>query len=245
MEHRKPLIALTPYHNIEKDEPYMRPAYLKALRAAKAVPAILPLEADPDELEQLTDAFDAFLFTGGPDIHPFYFGEETRCSCGNVSIKRDRLELALLKLAMKAKKPILGICRGIQLLNIGLGGDIYQDLLSQFPEEFPIAHAQPFYYDIPSHTVAVTPGSLLAQIAGKDTIQVNSMHHQAVRRLAPGLIATGHAPHGLIECVEYPEYPTFFLGVQWHPEYLWEQDETAMEIFAAFIKAAQSSMSSQ
>ena len=245
MKHRKPLVALTPYHNIEKDEPYMRPAYLKALRTAGAVPVILPLEANADELEQLTDAFDAFLFTGGPDIHPFYFGEETQRCCGNVSSKRDWLELTLLKLAMKAKKPVLGICRGIQLLNIGLGGDIYQDLPSQFQEEFPIAHAQPFYYSIPSHTVCVTPGSLLSQISGKDTIQVHSMHHQAVRRLAPGLIATGHAPHGLIECVEYPEYPAFFLGIQWHPEYLWEQDEAAMGIFTTFVKAAQSSNSSQ
>ncbi|MCI8659468.1 MAG: gamma-glutamyl-gamma-aminobutyrate hydrolase family protein [Lachnospiraceae bacterium] len=239
MENKKPLIALTPYHNIEKDEPYMRPAYLKAVRTAGGLPVILPLETTPEELKQLADTFDAFLFTGGPDIHPFHFGEETQYHCGNVSAKRDHLELALLDLAVKAKKPVLGICRGIQLLNIGLGGDIYQDLPSQFSEDFPIAHAQPFYYNIPSHTVVIAPGSLLAQISGKDKIQVNSMHHQAVRRLAPGLVASGHAPHGLIECVEYPDYPSFFLGVQWHPEYLWEQDEAAMGIFEAFIKAAQ------
>ena len=182
--------------------------------------------------------FNGFLFTGGPDLHPFHFGEETQIHCGNVSPKRDHLELELLQLAIKARKPILGICRGIQLINICLGGDIYQDLPSQFFEDFPVAHTQPFSYEIPSHTVTVIPDTLLSRIAGKTTIQVNSMHHQAIRRLAPGLNASGFAPHGLTECVEMQEYPTFFLGVQWHPEYLWEKDDAARGIFAEFVKAA-------
>lgn len=238
MTNQKPLIALTPYHNTEKDEPYMRPAYLKAIHAAGGTPVILPLDLDESELERLTGIFDGFLFTGGPDLHPFSFGEETQRYCGNVSLRRDRLELALLKLIIKAQKPVLGICRGIQLINIGLGGDIYQDLPSQFEEDFPIAHSQPFAYEIPSHTVTVLPNSRLAQIAGSNKIQVNSMHHQAIRCLAPGLTATGFAPHGLVECVEMPDYPTFFMGVQWHPEYLWEQDKTARRIFSEFVSAA-------
>lgn len=238
MENKKPLIAVTPYHNTEKDEPYMRPAYLKAIRAAGGIPVILPLEAGREELAQLVDTFDGFLFSGGPDVHPFYFGEQTHSRCGNVSMKRDRLELTLLELVMEAEKPILGICRGTQLLNIGLGGDIYQDLESQFPQEFPIAHTQPFYYDIPSHTVDVVPGTLLAELAQQGTIQVNSMHHQAVRNTAPCLLASGYAPENLVEAIENPDYPTFFLGVQWHPEYLWEQNETAARIFSEFVKAA-------
>ncbi len=258
MQNRKPLIALTPYHNTEKDEAYMRPAYPEAVRAAGGIPVTLPLEATDNELVQLTEAFDAFLFTGGPDIHPFFFGEQTQLHCGNVSLKRDRLELRLLALAMEAKKPVLGICRGIQLLNVGLGGDIYQDLPSQFPEDFPVAHTQPFYYDTPSHTVDVVPGTMLARLAEGAAypempsdaaaepaspldplrLQVNSMHHQAVRCLAPGLIASGFAPSALIEAVEKPDYPTFFLGVQWHPEYLWKNDPAAARIFQAFVKAA-------
>jgi len=283
MQTRKPLIALTPYHNTEKDETYMRPAYPEAIRAAGGIPVILPLEATDEELKQLTEAFDAFLFTGGPDIHPFFFGEQTQLHCGNVSLKRDRLELRLLALAMETEKPVLGICRGAQLLNIGLGGDIYQDLPSQFPEDFPVAHTQPFYYDVPSHTVDVVPGTLLAHLAegaaypempsgtsvspdgacagisadaapagpqaGQSAaepasplnplrLQVNSMHHQAVRCLAPGLIASGFAPSALIEAIEKPDYPTFFLGVQWHPEYLWKNDPAAARIFQAFVKAA-------
>ena len=238
MANQKPLIALTPYHNAEKDEPYMRPAYLKAIHAAGGTPVILPLDLDKSELERLTGIFDGFLFTGGPDLHPFSFGEETRRCCGNVSLRRDWLELTLFKLVIKAQKPLLGICRGIQLINIGLGGDIYQDIPSQFEEDFPIAHSQPFTYEIPSHTVTVLPGSRLFQIADCNKIQVNSMHHQAIRRLAPELSATGFAPHELVECVEMPDYPTFFMGVQWHPEYLWEQDKTAKGIFAEFVNAA-------
>ncbi|MCI8270120.1 MAG: gamma-glutamyl-gamma-aminobutyrate hydrolase family protein [Lachnospiraceae bacterium] len=237
MNTHRPLIALTPYHNTEKDELYMRPAYLKAIRAAGGTPIILPLETEETELSHFAEAFDCFLFTGGPDIHPFFFGEETQRHCGNVSLKRDHMELKLLKAVMSAKKPILGICRGIQLLNIGLGGNIYQDLPSQFPEDFPIAHSQPFDYSIPSHTITITPGSLLAKIAESKTIRVNSMHHQAIREVAPGLAPVGYAPHGLIECIEMPDYPTFFLGVQWHPEYLWEQDDAAKRLFGEFVNA--------
>lgn len=234
----KPIIALTPYFNIDREEPYMRPAYLKAIRHAGGIPIILPLDLEEAELARILAAVDGVLFTGGPDIHPFYFGEETQIHCGNVCLRRDRMELSLLKLAMEQKKPILGICRGIQLLNVGLGGDIYQDIPSQFPEDFPIAHTQPFYYDTPSHKVTVVPGTLLAKIAQGTVINVNSMHHQAVRRPAPGLTVSGYAPHQLIEAVEKPDYPNFFLGIQWHPEYLWDQDPAAARIFSMFVDAA-------
>ncbi len=238
MENSKPFIALTPYHNLEKDEPYMRPAYLSAVREAGGIPVILPLEPEEADLPQLVNAFDGFLFTGGPDLHPFSFGEETHRCCQNVSPKRDHLELTLLKLVLKAQKPVLGICRGIQLINVCLGGDIYQDIPSQFPEDFPIAHTQPFAFDIPSHAVTVVPDTLLEKIAGNSRIQVNSMHHQAIRKPAPGLKVTGYAPNHLAECVEMPDYPSFFLGVQWHPEYLWQKDPAAKNIFTSFVSSA-------
>lgn len=237
MNHKKPIIALTPYFNIDKEEPYMRPAYIKAIRAAGGIPVILPLDLTEEDLTQLVGEFDGFLFTGGPDVHPFYFGEETQAHCGNVCLRRDTMEVALLKLVMAEQKPILGICRGVQLINIGLGGDIYQDIPSQFHEDFPIAHTQPFYYDTPCHSVKVTPGTLLARISQSGSLRVNSMHHQAVRRVAAGLIASGHAPGGLVECIEKPDYP-YLIGVQWHPEYLWEQDEAARRLFASFVEAA-------
>lgn len=232
---KKVMIGLTPSHDTANDDISMRPTYLRAVAAAGAIPVVMPLEISDADLEHLTDCLDGFLFTGGPDVHPFYFGEQTQAFCGNVSEARDSLEFKLLKLAMKAEKPILGICRGIQVINIGLGGDIYQDISSQFKEDFPVAHKQPFSYRVPSHQVDVIPGTLLAEISGSSVIQVNSMHHQAVRKTAPQLIASGFAPNGLIEAVELPGYP-FLLGVQWHPEYLWETQLPARRIFLQFIE---------
>lgn len=231
---RKPLIALTPAHDTDNNDIKMRPTYLRALKAAGAIPVVLPLEASEEELKQLASEFDGFLFTGGPDVHPFLFGEETQAHCGNVSVERDQMELALLPLVMELKKPVLGICRGIQVLNIALGGNIWQDIPSQIKNDFPIAHSQPFYYNIPSHSVVLSQGTLLARISGKRNIKVNSMHHQAVKDLAPGLVASAYSPDRLIEALEMPGYP-FFVGVQWHPEYLWEKNDEAFELFKTFV----------
>ena len=146
------------------------------------------------------------------------------------------MELSLLPLVMAAKKPVLGICRGIQLLNVGLGGTLYQDIPSQVTREFPIAHKQPFHYVSFSHRVAITPGTRLHTICQADSIGVNSSHHQAIKALANGLVATGKTSDGLIEAVEMPDYP-FFVGVQWHPEYLWPEDAAAERLFTFFVTA--------
>lgn len=147
------------------------------------------------------------------------------------------MEIRLLHAAMELKRPVFGICRGIQLLNVALGGTIYQDIPSQREQDFPVAHQQPFYYTTPSHHVKVKKGSLLAKACGGlERIGVNSCHHQAVRQPAPGLTATGWASDGIIEALEKPDYP-FFLGVQWHPEYLWQKDPAAMGLFTAFVDA--------
>ncbi len=242
----RPVIALTPYHNTEKDELYMRPAYLKAITCAGGIPVILPMDITGKDVSRLVNLFDAFLFCGGPDVHPFYIREETHIHCGNVSARRDKMELTLLHTVMDRKKPVLGICRGIQLINIALGGDIYQDITSQFSSKFPIAHAQPFAYEIPSHNVTIAADSMLAQICDTHiskkqkilTLPVNSMHHQAIRRVAPGLTVSAYAPDGLAEAIENPEYPAFFLAVQWHPEYLWDQSTADALIFQKFVDAA-------
>lgn len=233
---KKPLIGLTPGHNLETDDISMRPTYMRAIEAAGGIPVILPLETSPADLQQLTEVFDGFLFTGGPDIHPFNFGEETLVGCGQISAPRDSMELSLLSSVIKARKPILGICRGIQLINVGLGGTIFQDIRSQFRTDVPIAHKQLPPYKNPSHYVHIMEGTLLFHIAETCRIQVNSMHHQAVRDLAPGLIICGTSSDGVIEAIEKPDYP-FLLAVQWHPEYLWSKDTSAANIFDSFIKA--------
>ena len=140
---KKPLIGLTPSHNTDNNDIQMRPTYIKALTAAGAIPVVLPLTSSEDDLRQLVDTLDGFLFTGGPDVHPFLFGEETLDRCGSVSAERDQMELALLPLVMETGKPVLGICRGIQLLNIGLGGTIWQDIPSQVKSDFPLPTPSP------------------------------------------------------------------------------------------------------
>lgn len=233
---RKPLIGLTPAHDTDNNDIKMRPTYLRALKAAGGIPVVIPLEADEEELRQLVDELDGFLFTGGPDVHPFLFGEETQVHCGNVSEARDRLEIGLLPFVLEKQKPVLGICRGIQVLNIAMGGTIWQDIFSMTKSDFPIAHTQPFAYHMPSHTVSLKMGTMLREIAGMDTLRVNSMHHQAVKDLGQGLIASAYSPDDLIEAIEMPGYP-FFVGVQWHPEYLWEKNEEAFRLFKRFVEA--------
>ena len=243
----KPIIGLTPSHNTGTDDLSLRPTYIRALLAAGALPVILPLFTSKEDLEQLTSLCSGFLFTGGPDPHPFLWGEEIHEKCGVISTPRDQMELALLSGAMKQKKPILGICRGAQIINIGLGGDIYQDIQSQYSSiaPFPIAHSQPAPYQMPVHHVAITPGTRLSCIASNaSSISVNSCHHQAIRKVAPSLIAGGAAPDGIIEEIEMPGYP-FLMGVQWHPEYLWETDKTSANLFHEFVNACQKYSSSQ
>jgi len=233
---RKPLIGLTPAHDMESGDVKARPTYMRALKAVGAIPVVMPLDASEEDLKQLSQDLDGFLFTGGPDVHPFLFGEETQAHCGNVSPARDQMEISLLPMIMELQKPILGICRGIQVLNIALGGNIWQDIPSQVTRDFPLAHSQPFSYDMPCHTVVLTEGSLLARISESSSIKVNSMHHQAVKDLAPGLIASAYSTDYLIEALEMPDYP-FFIGVQWHPEYLWEKNKEAFRLFQTFVKA--------
>ena len=156
MIQKKPIIGITPSHNTENNDTSLRPTYPKAIAAAGGLPILLPLECSDDDINQFMDICDGFLFTGGPDINPFLFGEDTHLKCGNISAARDHLEFRLLSAAMDAGKPIFGICRGVQVLNVGLGGSLYQDIPSQTEREFPIAHQQPFYYNIPCHRVNIT-----------------------------------------------------------------------------------------
>ena len=188
---KKPLIGLTPSHNTDNNDIQMRPTYIKALTAAGAIPVVLPLTSSEDDLRQLVDTLDGFLFTGGPDVHPFLFGEETLDRCGSVSAERDQMELALLPLVMETGKPVLGICRGIQLLNIGLGGTIWQDIPSQVKSDFPLAHTQPFAYALPSHTVTLQPDSLLDTVRQQHASPGSQRCGPQSRRLGPFLRPAG------------------------------------------------------
>ena len=233
---KKPFIAVTPSYHSKEQITYVKYTYLKALKAAGAIPFTISLYSEGEDLKQILSMADGFLFTGGPDIHPFHYNQEGHKNCGEICDERDRLELSLLPLAMKTGKPVLGICRGIQLLNVALGGTLWQDIDSQVSSPFPLAHSQTFDYRLPSHTVTVNPDSLLSSVLDCCEIKVNSMHHQAIRDLAPGLKAAGYSEDGIIEAVEHPGCP-FFLGVQWHPEYMWETQPAMARMFHAFVNA--------
>lgn len=237
MPEKKPLIGITASQIPETQGPGTSPGYIDALYDSGALPLILPLTLTAGDCRRLGTELDGFLFTGGPDIHPFYFEEETLEGCGNQSALRDETELLLFSEAFSQRKPILAICRGIQLLNIALGGDIFQDISRQAERTLPIAHRQPFDPSVPSHHVTLDGQSLLASITGPGPLEVNSSHHQAIRRTADGLRVCGWAPDGMIEALEHPDYP-FLIGVQWHPELLYHTQSHAKKLFASFVGAS-------
>ncbi|MBQ8313962.1 MAG: gamma-glutamyl-gamma-aminobutyrate hydrolase family protein [Clostridia bacterium] len=232
---KRPLIGITAGLNDQKKYQVLSRYFMEAIIAQGALPVMLPLTTDEDLLHSYVDTLDGFLFSGGADVDPLLFGQWQKPGCGSICPLRDAHELTLAKLLLqRSDKPVLGICRGLQVLNIALGGDIYQDLPSEYEGEL-IAHRQkqPSYY--PSHPVSVTEGSLLHRISVKTELMVNSLHHQALHRMGAWQ-ACATAPDGVIEAAERLQHP-FFLGVQWHPERLYESDPAANALFAAFVEA--------
>ena len=230
----KPFIAVCPQYDLTSGILRMAPEYFDAVMLAGGLPVLLPLCQEEGELVQIASRFDGLLVPGGPDISPFYFQEETFISCGPICRQRDLLELQLIPEFIRAGKPVFGICRGLQSINIALGGDIYQDI--GLMTDSKIQHSQVSPGQEPVHTVSVTPDSLLAQITGLSSFPVNSFHHQAVRKCAPGFEICAVSADGLIEAQYMPKKP-FVLGVQWHPELLFRHDKTAFSLFTAFLSA--------
>lgn len=232
---QRPMIGITSGLNDQEKYHVLSRYFMEALCACDALPVMLPLTCDEHLLHAYIDRLDGVLFSGGTDVDPMLFGEYQKPACGSISPLRDAHELALAKmLSVRKDKPVLGVCRGFQVLNIALGGDIYQDISTGFEGE-AIAHRQkqPEYY--PSHPVAVASGSLLEGITGQQTLMVNSLHHQAVRKIK-GWSACATSPDGIVEAAEMQDHP-FFLGVQWHPERLWDRDHASAAIFRAFVDA--------
>ena len=229
---RKPVIGVTPLWDAECRSVWMLPEYLNAIRAAGGIPVVLPLVAEGEDVARLAASFDGFLFTGGQDVSPALYGEPDRTGLSVPSPERDALEAPLLQEVLKTDKPVLGICRGLQFLNAAMGGDLWQDLPFEHPSD--IVHRQGKPYDKAVHTVTLE--GPLKDLLGKAELSVNSLHHQAIRKLAPGWIPEASSPDGLIEAAVLPG-KRFFRAVQWHPEYLFEKDEDSLALFVAFVKA--------
>lgn len=234
----QPIIGITT--SISEDESLlqMNRSYVRAISAADALPVLLPATEDASVIASYAQMCHGLLLSGGDDIDPSVYGEAQSWQCGSISPLRDAFELALCREFLRLKKPILAICRGIQVLNVALGGTLYQDL--QTERASSIAHRQKQKAWYASHPVSFAEGSLLSGILQADAIAVNSLHHQAVRETGAGLVASAISPDGVIEAVELPGHP-FCLGVQWHPERLWDQSATAAHarIFRAFTEACQ------
>ena len=232
----KPLIGLIPLVDEGRDSLWMLPGYMEGVAAAGGLPVMLPLEDGGAELDQLCGLCDGFLLTGGHDVGPEFYGAERLPACGATSPERDRMEAGVLRRAMAADKPVLGICRGLQFINAALGGTLWQDLPSQHPSE--IIHRQTAPYDASSHEVRLLPGSPLAALLGRESLGVNSYHHQAIRDLAAPLEAMAMSPDRLIEAIRHPGR-RFLWGVQWHPEFAWRSDPAAAAIFRAFVESCE------
>ena len=215
---------------------YYQP-YVDAVQEAGGVPRLIPPGQDGEALEALASRMDGLLLAGGGDVDPSLYGQAPHPALGRVDRARDDLELALACLALRRGLPILGICRGIQVLNVATGGTLYQDLPSERPGSLHHGCFQPqFPADHIAHEVTLKPESLLARTMGREALPVNSRHHQGVDRLGEGWRAVAHAPDGLVEAMEAPGHP-FALGVQWHPENLIGLPEHGLRLFAAFVRA--------
>lgn len=225
----RPVIGITGNYDGEENIYRVRGYYVESLASAGATPLILPPTADEEVINGYLQICQGLLFSGGGDVDPLYWGEMALTGLGQINPLRDTFELELARQALRADIPILGICRGCQVLNVAAGGSIIQDIDSR------LMHDQNAPRDYPIHAIVIEKGSLLHQVVNSREIRVNSFHHQAVRNLGQGLKASAWAPDGIIEAIESPEH-RWVLGVQWHPESM--TDEFSRRIFAALVKAS-------
>ncbi|MBM7855360.1 putative glutamine amidotransferase [Desulfohalotomaculum tongense] len=231
-----PVIGITCCFDEDTGRVWLSKYYIEAVAAAGGVPLILPVLAPNYHVRRMLALCQGLLLPGGGDIDPLLFGEEPQPGSGEICPRCDHFELEIAQKALEEGMPILGICRGAQVLNVAAGGTVCQDITSEIKK--PLKHSQqaPRWY--PTHTVTVTAGSLLEKILGQKSIKVNSFHHQMVGKLGQNIKISALAPDGVIEAIEHESSNKFVLGVQYHPEVMWKNNSQAMAIFKALIKYA-------
>lgn len=216
---------------------YVNNDYIQSVAMCKAVPYIVPMVYDDELIKEQVSNIDALILSGGQDVNPLMWGEEPHNKLGSIMPKRDTFDMKLLKYALEMKKPVLGICRGEQMINVAEGGSLYQDL--SLIEGSYIKHNQQHLSNIPTHTAQIKEGTKLYEILGEKEVLVNSFHHLGVNKVAPGYIISAVAKDGLVEAIE-KEGDEFVIGIQWHPEMMTKDCDNMKKIFKALVKKAAS-----
>lgn len=240
----KPLIGITAGEVYNRDFPWSPVTYgqsftyVDAVIAAGGSPVILPLTENEDVLLDIFNRLDGIVLAGGNDLRPALYGAPQHETVKDASLKRDSVEMVLLKASLQARLPILAICRGMQLINVHFGGTLWQHI----PDDLPDAQdhrlsSKEKDIEYLAHTLQVAPDSLLARIAGSDPLPTNTHHHQAIRTLGNGIVATAWAEDGVIEAIELPELEQFLVAVQSHPESLLAAEPRWRAVFEAFVRA--------
>lgn len=240
---RKPIIGITPspVEEVLSHGTFTRYAmastYTEAVEAAGGVPFVIPPQSG--NIDEIIGTIDGLLLSGGADVNPEIYGDDTvHARTYGVNALRDELELALVRRAVENDVPVLCICRGIQILNVALGGTLIQDIPDQYATDLEHSqHKAGIAASEPGHTVNVTPGSLLAQTYDSESIEVNSFHHQALRDIAPSLVVNAVAPDEIVESVSRPD-SNWILGVQWHPEMMFRAHPEHLKPFQALVEQA-------
>jgi len=234
----KPLIGITTYQSINVNgQPIvaLMQSYIRAVMNAGGVPVLIPSMIAEDGWDALYSRLDGILFSGGGDIALEYSPGDPHPRINDVELERDSVEFKMIQASVSDGKPFLGICRGCQVMNVALGGTLYTHIPDQLPKA--LDHSYPGNKrTVLVHEVKIEEGTHISEILGEPIVKVNSLHHQGLKDIAPSLRVAGHAPDGLVEAVELPNHP-FGIGVQWHPEWLTDQEPTR-NLFRRFIGAA-------
>lgn len=233
---RRPLIGISGSHNVPERQLFVRENYMESVLRAGGLPVLLPHTSDEQEAKALLEELDGLLLAGGGDVDPARYGEETLPECGEVDAQRDAFELLITRLALERNIPIFGICRGIQLLAVAMGGTLWQDIGTQLGVE-PIRHQQEPPYDTSSHPVRFVQGGFFANVIGAEEVLTNSMHHQAIKAAGPNLIVEGYSDDGVIEAVRSAQSDSVF-AVQYHPEYMSGAQTHAARLFECLVSKA-------
>ena len=233
----RPLIGVTCDYDWDSGKSQLHSGYYEGIFQAGGLPFLIPV-LEPFCAADVISRLNGLVLTGGQDVDSYLFGEEPHPKVGKINPYRDELEITLCKEAVAHNIPVLGICRGAQIMNIAMGGTIYQDIETQVNDSELICHDQqaPKWFGI--HEVEMRDESNLCEIFGAKVIRTNSFHHQAIRQVGESLFAVAHTRDGIIEAIESKAH-SFYIGVQWHPERMLDKDTNTLKLFEAFVKAAE------